>query len=67
MLLSDKNFFQLIIDSSQVFSFHTSVKDLIGEMKITDSKENQLFYNYQQFTQQKGIDGRVDQNQTGHG
>jgi len=56
MLLSDKNFFQLIIDSSQVFSFHTSVKDLIGEMKITDSKENTLFYNYQQFTQQKGIE-----------
>jgi len=43
MLLSDKNFFQLIIDSAQVFSFHTSVKDLIGEMKITDSKENTLF------------------------
>ena len=56
MLLSDKNFFQLIVDSSQVFSFHTSVKDLIGEMKITDSKENTLFYNYQQFTQQKGIE-----------
>ncbi len=56
MLLSDKNFFQLIVDSSQVFSFHTSVKDLIGEMKITGSKENKLFYNYQQFTQQKGIE-----------
>ena len=56
MLLSDKNFFQLIIDSSQVFSFHTSVKDLIGEMKIIDSKENTLFYNYQQFTQKKGIE-----------
>lgn len=56
MLLSDKNFFQLIIDSSQVFSFHTSIKDLIGEMKFTDSKENKLFYNYQQFTQQKGIE-----------
>lgn len=56
MLLSDKQFFQFIIDASQNFSFQTSVQDLVGSMKIDGSKENQLFYQYQQYTLQKGIE-----------
>ena len=56
MLLSDKQFFQFIIDASQNFSFQTSVQDLVGSMKIEGSKENQLFYQYQQYTLKKGIE-----------
>lgn len=56
MLLADKQFFQLIIDESKTFSLHTSISNIVGEMKIENSKENTLFYDYQQFTQQKGIE-----------
>lgn len=56
MLLSDEQFFQLIIDESKTFSFHTSHTNLVGEMKIVGSTENELFYDYQQFTQLKGIE-----------
>ena len=56
MLLSDKQFFQFIIDESRTFSFHTSQSNLVGEMKIVGSKDNELFYDYQQFTQLKGIE-----------
>ena len=56
MLLSDEQFFQIIIDESKIFSFHTSHTNLVGEMKIVGSRENELFYDYQQFTQLKGIE-----------
>ena len=53
ILLPNKQNFQLIIDEDQNFSFETDMKDLIDSMKIQGSKENQLFYQYQKFTQQK--------------
>jgi len=53
ILLPNKQNFQLIIDKHPNFSFETNVKDLIGSMKIKGSKENELFYQYQKFTQQK--------------
>ena len=56
MLLSDKQFFQLIIDQDRIFNFSTSHTNLVGEMKIEGSKENEYFYDYQQFTQIKGIE-----------
>ena len=56
MLLADEQFFQLIIDESKTFSLHSSVSNLVGGMEIENSNENKLFYDYQQFTQQKGIE-----------
>ena len=56
MLLPDKQFFQFIIDASPNFSFLTTITDLVGSMKIENSKENQLFYKYQQYTLVKGIE-----------
>ena len=56
MLLSDKQFFQFIIDEDRTFSFHTSHTNLVGDMQMVSSTENELFYEYQQFTQQKGIE-----------
>ncbi|TAE39826.1 MAG: DUF4369 domain-containing protein [Runella slithyformis] len=38
---------ELVIDKSQQFSFETDTTDLIGNMKITGSRENELFYLYQ--------------------
>jgi peroxiredoxin len=56
MLLSDKQFFQFIIDQDRTFNFSTSNTNLVGDMEIDGSIENELFYEYQQFTQQKGIE-----------
>ncbi len=56
MLLSDKQFFQFIIDRDRTFSFSTSTTNLVGDMKIEGSPENTSFYNYQQFTQLKGLE-----------
>ena len=56
MLLADQQSFQLVVDEDKTFSFHTSKANLIGEMKIDGSIENKLFYDFQQFTQLKGIE-----------
>lgn len=56
ILLPNQRFFQLVIDKDQDFTLETSMNDLIGEMKIADSEENQKFYDYQQFTQLKGLE-----------
>ena len=55
ILLPNKQYFQLIIDETHSFSFETSAANLIGDMKVKDSEENVLFYNYQKFTQEKGV------------
>lgn len=56
ILLSDKQYFQLIIDETRNFSFETTAENMIGDMKVQGSLENELFYKYQKFTQQKGIE-----------
>ena len=38
---------ELIIDDEQRFSFQTDTVNLIGNMKIVGSRENELFYTYQ--------------------
>ena len=58
ILLPDKQFFQIIINESLHFSFESSMQDIIGSMKFKGSEENQLFYNYQQFTQQKTTEAK---------
>ena len=55
VLLPNKQYFQLIIDETRNFSFETSQENMILDMKVQGSKENQLFYEYQKFTQKKGI------------
>ena len=55
VLLPNKQYFQLIIDKTQSFSFQTSAVNMIGDMKIQGSEENELFYDYQKFTQEKGV------------
>jgi len=54
ILLPEKQHFQMILDESRSFSFETDVKDLVGSMSVKGSVENELFYKYQKFTQQKG-------------
>jgi len=56
VLLPDKQYFQLILDKTRNFSFETDFQDLIGAMKVQGSQENELFYNYQKFTRQQGLE-----------
>lgn len=55
ILLPNKQYFQLIIDETRNFSFETTASNMIGDMKVQGSTENELFYQYQKFTQEKGI------------
>ena len=57
VLPPDNQFFQVLVnDNEQHFGIETNYKDLTGEVKITDSKDNQLFYEYLSFlTEQRPI------------
>lgn len=44
VLPPDNNYFEIIVDQDQVFSVKTSTEDLVANMKITGSEDNQVFY-----------------------
>ncbi len=49
LLVTPKNgYVEFLIDSDQNFSFATDTAGIVKNMKITGSKENELFYGYQQ-------------------
>ena len=50
----DKQFVKDTVDSHHGF-FHFESDKMIMDMKVQGSKENQLFYEYQKFTQKRGI------------
>lgn len=56
ILLPKKQHFQIILDETRNFSFETKISDLVGSMEVKGSLENQLFYSYQKFTQQKSLE-----------
>lgn len=45
-VINDKSYFEFIINNDRKFSMETDRKDLSGKMVITDSPENQIFYDY---------------------
>ncbi len=45
-VISDKSYFEFIINNDRKFSMETDLKDLSGKMVIIGSPENQLFYDY---------------------
>jgi thiol-disulfide isomerase/thioredoxin len=45
-VINDKSYFEFIINNDHKFSMETDRKDLSGKMVITNSPENQLFYDY---------------------
>lgn len=44
VLPPDNNYFEIIVDQDQIFSVKTSTEDLTGNMEITDSEDNEVFY-----------------------
>ncbi len=62
ILLPNQQYFQLIVDQTRNFSFETSTANMIGDMEVQGSKENELFYDYQKFTQSKGLEAEPIKN-----
>lgn len=56
ILLPDQQYFQLIIDKTMSFHLESNITNLISDMKIKRSNENESFYEYQKYTLQKGIE-----------
>lgn len=54
VILKSKKYFEFLINGEQNFSLETDTIDFIKSMKIKDSKENVLFYEYLTFIDQKG-------------
>lgn len=49
IVVTPKNrYVEFLIDSDQTFSFETDTANFVKTMKVTGSKENELFYAYQQ-------------------
>ncbi len=54
-VLPDNSFIEFII-SDQKFDISTSKDDIVGDMKIVNSKDNELFYQYRKFIDPKGAE-----------
>jgi thiol-disulfide isomerase/thioredoxin len=53
VVLSDKNYFEFVVNKDRKFSMETDLKNLLGNMVISGSPENQLFYEYLKYNKVK--------------
>lgn len=53
VVMNDKSYFEFIINNDHKFSMETDLKDLPGKMIITNSPENQLFYDYLKYNKNR--------------
>src|SRR5688572_9918658 len=53
IVLPGKKYFEVIIDKDQHFSVETDTNEYVKNMKVKDSDENTLFYDYLQFINTK--------------
>lgn len=72
VVLTDKNYFEFIVNNDKKFSMETDKSDLQGKMSILNSPENRLFYDYLAFNKnkyeevkiiqdkEKGLEGKND-------
>lgn len=44
VLPPENNYFEIIVDQDQEFSVETSTEDLVGNMKVSGSEDNKVFY-----------------------
>ncbi len=47
---ADKNYFEFIVPDDQEFRLSTTTEDLIGDMRVRGSRENELFYEFLHYT-----------------
>jgi thiol-disulfide isomerase/thioredoxin len=55
IITASMKYFDIIIGEDQTFSLETDTTDFIGHLKISGDKDNELFLDYQTFSQSKGI------------
>lgn len=53
LVISDKNYFDFVVNNDFKFSLETNVSDPFRNMVIKDSPENELFYQYLNFSREK--------------
>lgn len=53
VVLPSKKYFEIMVDKEQHFTLETDTTDLVQNMKVKGSKENQLFYDYLHFIEKK--------------
>lgn len=54
VVFPDKKYFEFVINQEQVMTFDVDTSDIIGKLKVTGSKENQLFFEYNKQIAQLG-------------
>ncbi len=59
IVLPQRQFFEILLDEDQHFTIKTDIDDLLHAMKVKNSKDNKLFYEYQKFisNMQKKVEG----------
>ena len=53
LVISDKNYFDFIVNNDKKFSMVTDKRDPVSQMKITGSPDNEEFYEYMRYNQVK--------------
>lgn len=56
LILGKSRLFDILIDKNQKFSMSTSTKDYIGNMKITNDYDNQLFFENMRFNVERNLE-----------
>ncbi|MFM7727029.1 MAG: DUF4369 domain-containing protein, partial [Flavobacteriales bacterium] len=63
VILPNKTYFELLIDSEQKFTVETDTMDYVGNLKVTGSLENKLFNDHQKFLIAKGQESQAYKDQ----
>ena len=53
MVITDKNYFDFVVNNDKKFTMVTDKRDPVGQMKITGSPDNEEFYAYMRYNQAK--------------
>jgi peroxiredoxin len=53
LVITDKNYFEFIVNNDKKFSIETEASDPEGHLKVTGSPENTLFYDYLKYNREQ--------------
>ena len=54
VVLPGKKYFEMIVDKEQYFNLETDNADLVANMKVKGSKDNEVFYDYLRWISERG-------------
>jgi hypothetical protein len=54
IVLPGKKYFEMIVDKEQRFSLESDEADLVANMKVKGSKDNEIFYDYLRWISERG-------------